>query len=82
MSSSRNIPDIPGSFDLATTAMEQQRFFTRVYGWMGGGLALTAFVASLVASSPALMQTLSGSRQWSIAFPRPWRPWHFFSTRR
>src|SRR5258706_4829888 len=68
MSSSRNIPDLPGSFDLATTAMEQQRFFTRVYGWMGGGLALTAFVASLVASSPALMQTLVLNRgmMWGI----------------
>ncbi|GFO60013.1 membrane protein [Geomonas silvestris] len=33
-----------------------------VYGWMGGGLALTAFAAMYVASSPALLQAILGNR--------------------
>lgn len=38
------------------------RFFTRVYGWMAGGLALTAFVAWTVASSPAILEVVVGNR--------------------
>jgi FtsH-binding integral membrane protein len=34
---------------------------TRVYGWMAGGLALTALVSAFVASSPAIMQAVFGS---------------------
>jgi FtsH-binding integral membrane protein len=33
-----------------------------VYGWMGGGLLLTAFVSLVTASSPALMQAILGNR--------------------
>jgi uncharacterized protein len=62
MSSYRNIPAIPGSYDLATSSAAQQGFFTRVYGWMGGGLALTALIASFVASSPILMQAVVTNR--------------------
>src|SRR5947209_476899 len=33
-------------------------FLRTVYGWMGVGLAITAFVAYSIASSPALVQVL------------------------
>lgn len=33
-----------------------------VYGWMGGGLFLTAFVAMVTASSPVLLQAILGNR--------------------
>ncbi len=33
-----------------------------VYGWMGGGLFLTAFVAMITASSPVLLQAILGNR--------------------
>ena len=33
-----------------------------VYGWMGGGLALTALVSLLTVSSPALLQAILGNR--------------------
>jgi uncharacterized protein len=33
-----------------------------VYAWMGGGLALTAFVSLLTVSSPALLQAILGNR--------------------
>ena len=33
-----------------------------VYAWMGGGLALTALVSLITASSPALLQTILGNR--------------------
>ena len=33
-----------------------------VYGWMGGGLALTAVVSLMTASSPALLQAILGNR--------------------
>jgi len=33
-----------------------------VYGWMGGGLALTALVSLLTVSTPALLDTILGNR--------------------
>src|SRR3954454_18784206 len=39
-----------------------QAFVARVYGWMAGGLALTAFVAAYVASSPTLIETIFTNR--------------------
>lgn len=33
-----------------------------VYAWMGGGLALTAFVSMFTAASPALLQAILGNR--------------------
>lgn len=33
-----------------------------VYGWMGGGLLLTALVSLITASSPALLQAILGNR--------------------
>jgi FtsH-binding integral membrane protein len=38
------------------------RFMRGVYGWMCGGLALTAATAWLVSSSPALVRTIFGNR--------------------
>jgi len=40
----------------------ERRFMSAVYGWMTGGLALTALVAYVVASTPALRQVVFGSR--------------------
>lgn len=38
------------------------RFLSRVYGWMAGGLALTAVVALVTASSPAILSVVFGNR--------------------
>lgn len=34
-------------------------FLRTVYGWMGGGLAITALTASFIAASPALVRTIA-----------------------
>jgi FtsH-binding integral membrane protein len=44
------------------TAERVSAFLARVYGWMGIGLGITAIVAYLVASSPALTEALIGNR--------------------
>lgn len=55
-------PPIPSSsWALDERAADQQGFVTRVYGWMSGGLALTALVAAFTASSPAIMQAVFGT---------------------
>jgi FtsH-binding integral membrane protein len=43
-------------------------FLRSVYAWMAGGLAITALVATLVASSPAIVGAIAGSRLlfWAI----------------
>src|SRR5262245_3528875 len=47
----------------STAAAERVTAFLRlVYGWMAGGLAVTALVASIVVSSPALLQVVFGNR--------------------
>ena len=43
-------------------AVAQGGVMRGVYGWMGGGLALTAFVSLLTVSSPALLQAILGNR--------------------
>lgn len=40
----------------------QSRFLNRVYAYMAGGLALTAFVAFFTASSPAMLQVILGNK--------------------
>jgi len=40
----------------------ETRFFTRVYGWMAGGLLLTALVATFTAATPALYQVVLGNK--------------------
>ena len=44
------------------TAERVSAFLTKVYGWMCIGLGITAVVAFLVASSPALVRTLVGNQ--------------------
>lgn len=45
-----------------SVAEEQQRFMTRVYGWMSFALLVTGLVAMFSASSPAVMGTIIGNR--------------------
>jgi len=45
-----------------TVVNAQSGVMRGVYAWMGGGLALTAFVSMLTASSPALLQAILGNR--------------------
>jgi hypothetical protein len=44
------------------TAAAEAGFLRGVYGWMAGGLALTAVVALVTVSSPALLQAIFGNR--------------------
>jgi FtsH-binding integral membrane protein len=54
----------PGNqtFGLASIAIDNARFMSRVYGWMTGGLCLTGAVAWNVSGNPALVQTIFGNR--------------------
>jgi uncharacterized protein len=62
MSYQGNTPPIPSSsWALADAQAHQNTFVTRVYGWMAGGLALTALVSAFTASSPAIMQAVFGT---------------------
>lgn len=62
MSYPGNIPPIPNStWALAERETHQQTFVTRVYGWMAGGLGLTAVAAAISASSPAIMHAVYGT---------------------
>jgi uncharacterized protein len=45
-----------------TMANVQAGVMRGVYAWMGGGLALTAFVSMLTVNSPALLQAILGNR--------------------
>lgn len=45
-----------------TISVARPGFMRGVYAWMSGGLALSAFVALQVVSSPLLLQTLIGNR--------------------
>ena len=45
-----------------TISVAQSGVMRGVYGWMGVGLALTAFVSLLTASTPALLQLILGNR--------------------
>ena len=49
-------------FTLEQVVAEQQRFMTKVYGWMTGALLITGFVALFTASSEALLQLIFGNR--------------------
>ena len=46
----------------AQVAAENQRFIARVYRWMTLGLGVTAVVAMMVASTPALAELVLGNR--------------------
>jgi FtsH-binding integral membrane protein len=54
-------PDTP--FSAAWPVEERVTAFLRaVYAWMGGGLAITAVTASIIASSPALVAAVATNR--------------------
>jgi len=48
--------------DYTTNVTAQNDVMKGVYAWMGGGLALTAFVSLLTVSSPSLLQAILGNR--------------------
>jgi uncharacterized protein len=50
------------TFALPEQQLRLQTFMTRVYGWMAGGLALTALVAAYVASSRTLIEAVITNR--------------------
>jgi FtsH-binding integral membrane protein len=43
-------------------AQDQQRFISKVYGWMAAALAITGLVAWYIATSPAMTQFIFGNR--------------------
>ena len=43
-------------------AQEQQRFISKVYGWMAAALAITGFTAWYVATSDSMLQFIFGNR--------------------
>src|SRR5579862_4485882 len=54
-------PDTP--FSAAISVDERVTTFLRaVYGWMCGGLAITALTASFIASSPAIVMAVATNR--------------------
>lgn len=50
------------SFSAEQIAAEQQRFMTRVFGWMTGALLITAIVAMLTAQNPFLLNLILGNK--------------------
>src|SRR5437899_1643401 len=50
------------TFALPEQQLRLQAFVSRVYGWMAGGLALTALVAAYVASSRTLIEAIFTNR--------------------
>lgn len=48
--------------DLTRAQAEEQRFIVKVYGWMSLGLAITALVAMITATSPALLKLITANR--------------------
>ena len=56
-------PPIPSSnsWDLAARETHQQSFVQRVYGWMAGGLLLTAVASAVTVMSPTVVKAVFGS---------------------
>jgi len=50
------------TYALPEQQLRQQAFVARVYGWMAGGLALTALVSAYVASSRTLIEAIFTNR--------------------
>jgi uncharacterized protein len=55
-------PSQRSGFGSAALTADNARFMSRVYGWMTGGLCLTAAVAWYVATTPELVQAIFGNR--------------------
>ena len=47
-------------------AAEQQRFMTKVYGWMSLALAITAYIAMWTANTPQLLNVILGNQIFFI----------------
>lgn len=47
---------------LTGAELEQRRFITKVYGWMGGALLVTAFVAWYTVTTPTLINAIVGNQ--------------------
>ena len=54
--------DLLLSLSQQEVAKAQQRFVTKVYGWMAFALAITGFVAMYTASSEAMLQFILGNK--------------------
>ncbi|MFB6343100.1 Bax inhibitor-1/YccA family protein [Saccharicrinis sp. FJH62] len=48
-----------GEFEVAA---EQQRFITKVYGWMTFALAITGLIAMWISSTPQIVNVIAGNR--------------------
>ncbi len=46
----------------AQTIVRQNTLIRQVYAWMGGGLAITAFMALFTLSSPTMIRAIAGNR--------------------
>jgi FtsH-binding integral membrane protein len=51
--------DMQSQFSMDRILAEQQKFITRVYGWMSGALVVTAVVAYLTAHTYAILQLVA-----------------------
>lgn len=56
------MPLVGDSLALSRAEAEVRSLITRVYGWMAGGLVLTALVAMLVAATPALVVAIVATK--------------------
>ncbi|MBF0170290.1 MAG: Bax inhibitor-1/YccA family protein [Nitrospinae bacterium] len=62
----KNVPGAFGATGARATATDSARFMSKVYGWMTGGLALTAAVSAITLSDQALLAVVA---QPMIFFP-------------
>lgn len=47
----------------SSVIVKQNALIRQVYAWMGAGLAITAFMALVTLSSPALLNAVIGNRR-------------------
>jgi FtsH-binding integral membrane protein len=52
----------PGTIELTHSQAEERSLITKVYGWMGFGLLITALVATLTANSPEMIKAIFGTK--------------------
>lgn len=52
----------PDQFSAEEIRLEQASFISKVYGWMGGALAITGIIAMWVASTPDVIIAIAGNR--------------------
>ncbi len=54
--------DILFSSSPEQVALDQQRFITKVYGWMAGALAITGLVAWYTVNTASMLEFIFGNR--------------------